>query len=76
MGNIDVQHLLSEVSVPTLVLHAENDARVPFSEGRLLASKIPDAAFIPLPGNNHILLESEPAWPEFLSTVRDFLEQG
>ncbi len=76
MGNIYVQHLLPEVQVPTLVLHAENDARVPFSEGRLLASQIPGAAFVPLPGNNHILLENEMAWPQFLDAVRDFLKEG
>jgi len=73
LGEIDVEELLPQVRVPTLVLHAENDARVSFNEGRLLASQIPDAIFVPLSGNNHILLEDEPAWPQFLAAVRDFL---
>jgi DNA-binding NarL/FixJ family response regulator len=46
---------------------------IPFSEGRLLASSIPGARFLPLDSENHILLADEPAWPVFLSGVRDFL---
>ena len=51
--------------MPTLVLHASDDAVVPFDEGRLLATRIPDARFVPLEGRNHILLADEPAWPAF-----------
>jgi len=76
LGMIDVEQLLPQVQAPTLVLHAENDARVPFSEGRRLASQIPNATFVPLPGNNHILLEREAAWLQFLTAVREFLNKG
>jgi DNA-binding NarL/FixJ family response regulator len=47
--------------------------RIPFEEGRLLAALIPDARFVPLAGNNHILLADEPAWSHFLSEVHRFL---
>ena len=40
---------------------------------RLLATAIPGARFVPLESRNHILLETEPAWPRFLAEVRDFL---
>jgi serine/threonine protein kinase/pimeloyl-ACP methyl ester carboxylesterase/tetratricopeptide (TPR) repeat protein len=70
---IDVCELAAKLDVPTLVLHAQNDLRVPFGEGRYLASLIPGARFIPLEGKNHILLEDEPAWPRFLKEVREFL---
>jgi serine/threonine protein kinase/pimeloyl-ACP methyl ester carboxylesterase/tetratricopeptide (TPR) repeat protein len=70
---IDVCELAAKLDVPTLVLHAQNDLRVPFNEGRLLASLIPGARFVPLEGKNHILLEDEPAWPRFLKEVRGFL---
>jgi hypothetical protein len=50
-----------------------HDALVPFEEGRLLAAAIPSARFIPLESRNHVLLEEEPAWPVFLSAVREFL---
>jgi pimeloyl-ACP methyl ester carboxylesterase len=49
------------------------DSVVPFEEGRILATAIPDARFVPLQSNNHILLESEPAWERFLAEVRAFL---
>lgn len=63
----------AQVAAPTLVLHARDDALVPFSEGRLLATLVPGARFIPLEGRNHILLEDEPAWSQFCSEVHSFL---
>lgn len=70
---LDVSELASKVRVPTLVLHAQGDAVIPFAEGRLLATLIPGARFVPLDSRNHILLEHEPAWQEFLSQIRKFL---
>ena len=72
-GNFDVLDLLPQVAVPTLVLHARDDALVPFGAGRQLASTIPDARLVSLESKNHILLEAEPAWPRFLNEVRRFL---
>jgi pimeloyl-ACP methyl ester carboxylesterase len=72
-GTIDVRDRLADVEVPTLVLHSREDNRVPFSAGRHLASEIPDSRFVPLDSQNHILLESEPAWSEFIGEVRRFL---
>ena len=72
-GELDVTALASRVAVPALVLHARDDAVVPFAEGRLLATLMPDARFVPLAGRNHILLADEPAWPEFLAELHAFL---
>jgi DNA-binding NarL/FixJ family response regulator len=55
------------------VLHSRGDARVPFDEGIRLAALIPGARFVPLDSDNHVLLESEPAWGQFLAEVRGFL---
>lgn len=55
-------------------MHTKDDARIPFEEGRLLASLIPGAQFVPLEGKNHILLKSDPAWKQFLSIVFDFID--
>jgi class 3 adenylate cyclase/pimeloyl-ACP methyl ester carboxylesterase/DNA-binding winged helix-turn-helix (wHTH) protein len=71
--DIDVAPLLPQVRMPTLVLHARGDERVPFDQGRLLAASIPGARFVSLESRNHILLEREPAWAEFLREVRTFL---
>jgi pimeloyl-ACP methyl ester carboxylesterase len=72
---LDVTRLAVQVAVPTIVLHARDDAVVPFAEGRLLATLIPDARFVPLDGRNHVLLPDEPAWPVFVAEVDRFLER-
>jgi class 3 adenylate cyclase/pimeloyl-ACP methyl ester carboxylesterase len=72
-GETDVTALLSQVSVPTLVLHARDDARVPFEAGRRMAAGIPGARFVTLEGRNHLFLESEPAFGQFLEHTRTFL---
>jgi pimeloyl-ACP methyl ester carboxylesterase/DNA-binding CsgD family transcriptional regulator len=71
--DIEVTALAAKVSCPTLVLHAHDDLRVPFEEGRLLASLIPGARFVPLPGRHHFLQEGRPAWTQFLAELRAFL---
>lgn len=71
--HIDVREMARRVTTPTLVLHARDDAAIPFEEGRLLAGLIPQARFVPLQSKNHILLPDEPAWTRFLAEVRAFL---
>ena len=73
IGNIDVLDLLPKVRVPTLVLHARNDKMVTFELGRQVAASIPGARFVPLESKNHILLENEPAWLQFLAEIRRFV---
>ena len=70
---LDVRALAPQVRAPTLVLHGTGDMRVPFAEGRLLASLVPGARFVPIESRNHLILESEPGWPRFLAEVRNFL---
>jgi class 3 adenylate cyclase/pimeloyl-ACP methyl ester carboxylesterase len=72
-GDTDVSTLLAQVSVPTLVMHSRDDARVPFDQGRRLAAGIPRARFVPLPSGNHLILEHEPAFPRFLQEIRTFI---
>lgn len=73
MSEIDVSAVLERVSAPTLVCHARGDRIAPYSEGEWLASEIPNARFVPLDSENHILLEEEPAWAVFSAEVRNFL---
>jgi DNA-binding winged helix-turn-helix (wHTH) protein/pimeloyl-ACP methyl ester carboxylesterase len=72
-ANIDLTDLLSRVSVPTLVAHCRDDARVPFEEGRRMAAAIPGARFVALEGRNHLVLEGEPAWGHLLDEIGSFL---
>ena len=60
-------------TVPTLVIHTRDDARVPFSLGREFATGIPGARFVSLESRNHILLESEPAWARFRTAFDEFI---
>jgi len=71
----DITEYLSQVAVPTLVLHCRDDAVVPFEAGRRLAAMIPGARFVALEGRNHLILEDEPAWPRFIDEVRAFLAE-
>jgi pimeloyl-ACP methyl ester carboxylesterase len=52
-AEIDVRPILPAVQVPTLVLHRNQDARVPIEIGHDLAAKIPNAKFIEYPGRDH-----------------------
>jgi pimeloyl-ACP methyl ester carboxylesterase len=72
-GDTDVSALLGQVTVPTLVMHARDDARIPFELGRRLAAGIPAARFVSLPSRNHMILEGEPAFPRLLQELRTFL---
>ena len=71
--NIDVMDLLPKLSVPTLVLHCRDDGLIAFEKGRRMAAMIPGARFVALEGENHLILEDEPAWPRFLDEVSSFL---
>ena len=73
LHRIDVRPLAPRVSTPTLVTHARGDQRIPFEEGRLLASLIPNAQLVPLETKNHILLPSDPAFAAFFAALRAFL---
>jgi pimeloyl-ACP methyl ester carboxylesterase/DNA-binding CsgD family transcriptional regulator len=71
--DINVLDCASEITTPTLVLHARDDRVVPVEEGRLLAARVPGARFVLLDSANHILLADEPAWQDFLVELDSFL---
>jgi DNA-binding CsgD family transcriptional regulator len=72
---LDVTEEARRLTVPTVVMHVRNDARVPFEESRRLAGLIPGARFVPLDGRNHVLLKGEPAWAQFFDALRAFLTE-
>ncbi len=72
-GRINVLDSASQVTAPTLIVHAREDRAVPVEEGRLLAGRIPGARLVLLDSPNHILLPDEPAWHAFVSELHDFL---
>ncbi len=51
---IDVRHVLPAVRVPTLILHGSEDTLVPLEVAQYLASKIPTARVVEIPGAGHL----------------------
>lgn len=75
LANVNVVDYLPAIAAPTLVLHCRDDCSAPFEQGRLIASRIPNARFVPLESRNHVLLPRDPAWAAFVSEVRKFLTE-
>ncbi|WP_151633449.1 alpha/beta fold hydrolase [Noviherbaspirillum aerium] len=69
----DTAHVASLIRCPTLIAHARDDVLVPFQEGRLIASLIPDAQLVPLASRNHVLLQTDPAWEQFFNAFHAFM---
>jgi class 3 adenylate cyclase/pimeloyl-ACP methyl ester carboxylesterase len=72
VNSFDVRPLLSQVSVPTLVLHVRDDT-IPIALGQEIAAGIEGARFVALPGRNHIMLDHDPGRTQLLDEVRSFL---
>ncbi len=72
-GDIDVRPLLPKIQAPTLVMHSRGDAAVEYERGLALAAGIPNARFVTLESDNHLLTDDEPAWPKFHEEARRFL---
>jgi pimeloyl-ACP methyl ester carboxylesterase len=53
-AEIDVRGVLPSIRVPTLVVHRRGDRCLKVDEGRYLASHIPGAKFVELPGEDHL----------------------
>jgi pimeloyl-ACP methyl ester carboxylesterase/DNA-binding SARP family transcriptional activator len=75
LGDIDVHHRLAQVTTPTLVIHARNDARITLPNGRELATGIPGARMVILESRNHVPLEQEPAMARLLEEISAFLAE-
>lgn len=70
---LDVRADAGRVACPTLVMHVADDRLVLASEGRVLASLIPGARYVELPGRNHIPREEEEGWRRLRDEMSAFL---
>ena len=52
---IDVRDILPAVRVPTLILHRTGDRRIDVGGSRYMATRIPDARLVELPGEDHLV---------------------
>jgi pimeloyl-ACP methyl ester carboxylesterase/DNA-binding winged helix-turn-helix (wHTH) protein len=74
-AEIDVTEAARRIEVPTLILHARDELRVPFEEARQLAALIPGSRLVPLDSRDHLLRPDDPAWGRFLDEVDAFLAE-
>jgi len=68
---LDVRDQLSRLTMPTLVTHRRDDQAFPMNCGRDLASLLPHAHFMALPGNTHAPFYGDIA--PVIGAVNDFL---
>jgi pimeloyl-ACP methyl ester carboxylesterase/DNA-binding winged helix-turn-helix (wHTH) protein len=73
-ADIDVRHILPTVRVPTLVLHRSGDRCLLVDEGRYVASLIPNARFVELPGEDHLPFVGDQ--DAMLDEIEHFLSRG
>ena len=71
---INVVETLKKIEIPSLILHAEKDMRVPFTEGEFLAKHLKNSKLVSLPSSNHIILEQENSWPIVQKEIMEFLK--
>ena len=73
-SRMDASHLASKVQTPSLVLHRQDDEIIPLSQGKRLASQLPDAEFVLLEGavSTPFLGDSQAV----LDAIDDFLGEG
>jgi pimeloyl-ACP methyl ester carboxylesterase len=68
---IDVRAVLPTIRVPTLVMHRTGDRDIDVEEGRYIASRIPGARFVELPGADHLMWTDDP--DRVLDEIEEFL---
>ena len=78
--DIDVRAVLPTIQVPTLVLHRVGDLVVPIAAGEYMASRIPNAKFVALDGEDHFAYGDCEAWmgeiEEFVTGARHEAPSG
>jgi len=73
-AEIDVRELLPTIRVPTLILHRTQDRLLAIEEGRYVASRIPGATLVELPGEDHLPFVGDQ--DAMLDAIERFLADG
>jgi pimeloyl-ACP methyl ester carboxylesterase len=69
----DFCNKLSEITVPTLIMHGADDRLVPAGNAKILAQRIPDAGLILIQNSAHIFFIEE--FEEFNRCLLDFMRR-
>jgi len=73
-AEIDVRDVLPAIRVPTLIVHRTDDHLLTIDEGRYVASRIPGATLIELPGEDHLPFVGDQ--DAVLDAIEHFLGHG
>jgi len=69
--DLDVRRLLPRITVPTLVIHLEDNRMIPPAFGRYIADSIPEARFALAPGSDQMFLRNHA--DEVIDVVEPFV---
>jgi DNA-binding CsgD family transcriptional regulator len=72
---LDARLDATQVRCPTLVMHAKGDSMILQREGELVASLVPGARWVSVPGRNHLPMATDPGWPALQREIDQFLAQ-
>jgi pimeloyl-ACP methyl ester carboxylesterase len=71
VGNLDIANCaFEELSMPAMVVHAEDDSLSPYPDARVMAERIPGVQLVTVPRGGHTLTHLDPA---ARAAVADFL---
>ena len=70
----DMREQARKVRCPTLVIHGDDDQRVPYADGESIAALVPGARMLTIGGGGHLLQARDPV--AFSRAVRDFAGPG
>ena len=70
---LDLRPLLSEIRVPTLVIHAKHDRLFDVSHGRYLAEHIPGARYVEVDSDFHTFFLDAATTAEMSTAIEEFL---
>jgi pimeloyl-ACP methyl ester carboxylesterase/DNA-binding CsgD family transcriptional regulator len=71
---LDAREDAPQLRCPTLVMHVAGDPLILQREGELVASMIPGARWVSVPGRNHLPLATDPGWPTLQREMDRFLD--
>jgi pimeloyl-ACP methyl ester carboxylesterase/predicted glycosyltransferase len=67
----DMREQAKSIRCPTLVIHGDNDRRVPYAKGEEIARLVPGARLLTVGGGGHLMHARDPV--AFSRAVRDFI---
>ncbi|MFX0168382.1 MAG: alpha/beta fold hydrolase [Candidatus Hodarchaeota archaeon] len=72
--NYDVSDKLGTITIPTLLIHSENDSFIPFASSQELDEALPNSRHVPFTGPiGHMLQHEDPK--KYKSTIEVFLKE-